>query len=1108
LEKQRKSIDLPWPAIMAALAAVGGVFLYLNPLETSRPTERTGFQLNLDRPQDVDARLWQDPLRTATEHETQVFSRRKDAPEQFDQESQRHSVGHFWSGPEPDKWWVLAVMIPGGSYSEYSEARLRMRQAVLEALGAEHYVPADGEHIGYVKIDNPSWNWRSMIVPFEWCDRNVREDSNESSAHQLPDHVCVLWLRDEEFQTDPALRLNWLLRDPDGCFRVDMSHIKIRIVGPRTSTTLRAMVEEVAKKTERQPLLQDVEIWSPTATASDALLLNGLDGVKGYSRVQDLLEARLGAEGHPLLFRRATVTDKEVIQALLDELQLKRGLKLGCEYGNKGKLDRIALISEWDTFYGRALPITLEHEAWHTNIDTLLAGTHANNFLVFHYLRGIDGMLPGTLAGNEDKSKESAKQSSVAREMTEGLNQADYLRRLSRELADRNTALITNGEPGIRAVGVLGSDVYDKLLVLEALRQTLPDAIFFTSSLDARFAHPDEWRWTRNLLVASPFGPSVDDGHNERIPPFRDSDQTACYTATLFAAGSKARDRVIKKMPIFTPVRLYEIGRNGAFDLTVVPPADRKGNLATIQPPSADIQRWWNMSRLRLAGGIVFFVLCGLAWALSIIVGHAHFALRHIGYRAEDSSEEDPGRVAGAGRKDTERGKQRVRRARVWLQWQLFRHNRSVNRVLFSSWSMFVILTLFSIFLVWVIACLGGPHGEPYSWNDGISIWPTETLRFLAFLLSIFYILKTWRALHQNEQQLQLHFFPRLEHREPEETHALFSKPWWRALAKEVTVRHWKCEEGHRVIAIKLWRRYRRSGEQRARFWRITPLILCYVGAGVLLMMLLGWPSVPARGAWARRWDIFFLVCSIAGSLFLTFYVADATLLNRRLIHYLTKGVTLWPEEAFANLRGRWRLREQVVAELGPRDAFDNLRRDLRAIAAAIAAKFKPRSTTAEPPEEIPPTELLLDYLDIDLIARRTEIIGGFIYYPFVVISLLIISRSGIFDHWTWPLPLLILLGFNAGYAVFSAVYLRRTAERARQSALQRLNDRLMAYTAAGHGDEKEAKTIRETANLIRAEDRGAFAAISQHPLAGALLLPSGSAGIWILLQYFPRLFS
>ena len=1083
MEKQRKSIDLPWPAIMAALAAVGGVFLYLNPLETSRPAERTGFQLNLDSPQDVDARLWQDPLRTATEHETQVFSRRKDAPEQFDQENQRHSVGHFWLGREPDESWVLAVMIPGGSYSEYSEARLRLRQAVLEALGAEHYVPADGEHIGYVKIDNPSWNWR-MIVPFEWCDREVHGGSNEPSTLRLPDHVCVLWLRDEEFQTNPALRLNWLLRDPDGCFRVDMSQIKIRIVGPRTSTTLLAMVKEAAKFPDRQALLQDVEIWSPTATASDELLLHGVEGANNFSTVQSLLEAKLGSEGHPLLFRRSTATDLEVIQALIGELEGKRGLKLGCESGGKKcERDRIALIAEWDTFYGRALPLTLEREVCRTDIDQLLAGKHADNFLVFRYLRGIDGMLPGPAPANEEKNKEDAKKSSVARERTEGLNQADYLRRLSRELADTNANFRSHGEPGIKAVGVLGSDVYDKLLVLEALRDNLPDTIFFTNSLDARFAHPDEWRWTRNLLVASPFGPSVDDGHNERILPFRDSDQTACYTATLFAAGSKVRDRFINDTPILTPVRLYEIGRNGAFDLTVIPPADREGHGATIQPASPDIQQWRNRSRLFRAGGIVFFVLCGLAWVLLIIVGRRHLGPRQIGDRSGNSSADDAERGLAARRKDTERGRQRVRRARVWLHWQLFRHNRSVNRVLFSSWSMFVILTLFSIFWVWVIACLGGPNGEPYSWNDGISIWPTETLRFLACLLSIFYILKTWRALHRNEQELQLHFFPRLEHREPEQKHALFSKPWWRALAAEVTVRHWKCEEGHRVIATKLWTRYRWSGEQRARFWRITPLILCYVGAGVLLMMLLGWPFVPARGAWARYWDIFFVVCSIAGSLFLTFYVADVTLLNRRLIHYLTKGVTLWPEEAFANLRGRWRLREQVVAELDPQDA-------------------------AEPTEEIPPTELLVDYLDIDLIARRTDIVGGLIYYPLVVISLLIISRSGIFDHWTWPLPLLILLGFNAGYAVFSAVYLRRTAERARQSALQRLNDRLMAYTAAGHGDEKEAKTIRETANLIRAEDRGAFAAISQHPLAGALLLPSGSAGIWILLQYFPRLFS
>ena len=66
----------------------------------------------------------------------------------------------------------------------------------------------------------------------------------------------------------------------------------------------------------------------------------------------------------------------------------------------------------------------------------------------------------------------------------------------------------------------------------------------------------------------------------------------------------------------------------------------------------------------------------------------------------------------------------------------------------------------------------------------------------------------------------------------------------------------------------------------------------------------------------------------------------------------------------------------------------------------------------------------------------------------------------------------------------------------------------LISYTAIGKGEEKEANTIREATALIQNEDRGAFAAISQQPLAAALLLPSGSAGIWALLQFFPRLFS
>ena len=94
-------------------------------------------------------------------------------------------------------------------------------------------------------------------------------------------------------------------------------------------------------------------------------------------------------------------------------------------------------------------------------------------------------------------------------ERPEGTSQFDYVRRLaSRIRADDQKLRQRYGrkENGIRAVGVLGSDVYDKLLVLQALQPEIPHAMFFTTDLDARLFHPREQDWARNLIVASSFG--------------------------------------------------------------------------------------------------------------------------------------------------------------------------------------------------------------------------------------------------------------------------------------------------------------------------------------------------------------------------------------------------------------------------------------------------------------------------------------------------------------------------------------------------------------------------------------------------------------------------
>src|SRR5262249_8721012 len=141
-------------------------------------------------------------------------------------------------------------------------------------------------------------------------------------------------------------------------------------------------------------------------------------------------------------------------------------------------------ISEEDTYYARALSSTFTNSRPNTT-----PGSHIYSYT---YLRGIDGKLPSDKKdGKETKapaeSGDKNTQSSLRpTEQTEGLNQADDVRRLADELRNLDTSL----RP--KAVGLLGSDVYDKLELLKALRPVLPEAVFFTNNLDARLAHPHQ----------------------------------------------------------------------------------------------------------------------------------------------------------------------------------------------------------------------------------------------------------------------------------------------------------------------------------------------------------------------------------------------------------------------------------------------------------------------------------------------------------------------------------------------------------------------------------------------------------------------------------------
>ena len=98
----------------------------------------------------------------------------------------------------------------------------------------------------------------------------------------------------------------------------------------------------------------------------------------------------------------------------------------------------------------------------------------------------------------------------------------------------------------------------NKLLILQALRERLPRATFFTTDLDARLTDPDVYGWSRNLIIGSPYGLAVS-GLNGA--GFRGSYQTALYRAVTLAL-----ERQYDEEPPLP--RLFEIGRTGPIDIT------------------------------------------------------------------------------------------------------------------------------------------------------------------------------------------------------------------------------------------------------------------------------------------------------------------------------------------------------------------------------------------------------------------------------------------------------------------------------------------------------------------------------------------------------------
>ena len=1106
------------------LVAAGTLFVARQtPLEGSRPPSAERLIPQQAGTPDVDARLWQDPFAAVADQLAKSPDLRS---ESCPDEKNDHCQSPLnQSDPVPagrvsqSRRLVLVVPVTGAPYSEDREWRRRTRYAVLAGLNAEGFVPQDPQHIKFYRsrttssspplavqvelpltaapqapftmpVDDPLAQQRRAplafqvqipltirvqapaapvpktklpeVIPYEWF-------VPRSAGETLPyDRVLLLWFDEDALHASSPLDQFTELLCPTS--PIPAYWDKAAILGPQSSTTLRAMVDdavkkakagktgekridEVSKKTAAD--LIDTKTWEGicpgrprpqfyvhSATADDTTLLPDhiarLPCRQPETCLSDFFDTK------KISLHRMIATDEALARTIRDELRRRH-----VEVDSPTRRSHIALISEWDTVYGRALPASMARCLG--GEPNQCQGTDADPFTnkpwlhPFKYLRGLDGQMPngsGLNSGDNAKdadikrdrdNKDSTKNQGdpKGQDRAEGQGQFDYLRRLGERIRQLDTELRAENPNGIEAVGILGSDLYDKLLVLQALRPLLPNALFFTTDLDALLQNPVGPTSTRNLLVASSFGLELRPAIQGEIPPFRSSYQTASFLATRVAIRSaEGPSQVWPMSPLLFEIgksRPFQFANNGSAPLATSEnrrpdsPECRKGLLkctdihplpSTMVPPLD----------LPLAMGFAAVALC--------------LPLSFRAVRRRTCNRVD---------KFMERAKNKT--------------NLATRVATALAVLLAVLLGVGTVIrLLWpILADQLTAGGEPLTLLEGISVWPTILLRMATLLLCIWFIIHGWQRLNSNMKEIAgyLHLEHARKSVNDDEDERARTRPWI-----GLVNRFWyRFPDDDSVLradsnVARLWRMYHYQGRWTARFVRVA--------AGLVAMSLLWWilvsvfgnPSPPTRGPVSSEVYRWVTIALVFATMFLIFFVADTTSLCWRLVRSFRSETTNWPPET-----------RRVFAGQGL------------------------------------PTPVLDDWIDLRFVSERTKCITTLIYYPFLIIALLVVSRSRLFANYGTSVPILVSMGTSVLIVTVCAVALRWSAEASRAKARQRLIDLIVAARRSATGGRRADQL---EAQLRRVEDlrEGAFSPFSQQPLVRAMLLPLGGFGGTALLEY------
>jgi len=974
---------------------------------------------------------------------------------------------------------------------------------------------------------------------FEWFSRE-RFVRPLQYAPTNSDDVLLLWLDEDAFDDYPLSRLGLFFQQlvPHGNWITDAVP-RLAVLGPRSSSTLRAMFPgefqeggETSEVWYHTNILHAVSLFLATPRAMDEVLVTNLP-TNEVSR--SAVTSRLTNVFSSGVYNFAA-TDSELAGEAFKELALR-----GVDLTNSNNKHHLVLVAGWDEFFGRMVTAAYVAELGYRQsggTNALLRpfldayrtnGQVPTNLHTFFYFSGIDGQaLYGTGEGrsepHDDRSSDNGDETKPPKSWTpdankaEGATQLDYLGRLGDRIQELDSKL-REGGASVSAIGIAGGDVYDTLLILQALTPRFPTSVFFTTDLDARFWDPKELNWSRNLVVISGYGLQLSTNFQGGVAPFRDSMQTAQYAAALAALGNTGLCALAKTN---IPIRRFEIGRRGPVDLS----ENGSSRDSSPQPEKpVSLREWLCLHRLAVLlsvlGGIalalmlstnlrrlalflaslwgadlavmlstrsrrLFVVVGTLAgtlglWKLAKGYGTLAFFPAAIGcialvatrsgrfrsaldrwrrFRSEPlwlREEYRSGDTADEGQKEFPFGE--------WLDGSFERRRDELRKRCGRLLLVFTFLCLGLAFCL-LRATLADPSGRPFSLS-GTTVWPTTWLCFLALAMGGVLLIKSFWELRQGGLETARNC--RLE--TPEATS--FDRGWTRVRRWASSV-WWRptSEASHVVDANQIWRDYWESGRGGVRLWRATALTAAYVVLTSSTYYLITGSLDPCfvrqpASAWYQgiQGTMFpgIMVPSYIVFLLLTFFTIDAALLCRWVIWRISQGPTVYPKATLEYFR---RQRGQV------------------------------------------PKDLLPDWIDVQIVSRIAERVGKLIYYPAAVILLLILAHHRFLYDWPWPPVAYALASCNFVLAGASVVILQRAAQRARDQSVAHLDEKLQQLrtemaAAKGQTKEHELGEGKKLLDEMRGLNTGAFAGFWGNPVVRAVLVPSGGAVLLELLQRY-----